>query len=162
MAMLVKALGGPHPPPFNLTLINVGACNFKEASARGSGVLPPALSRLLQGPPAAVQLAKAPASGVLCCWLGGWKERGCVSALRLVAEQLAALLLPAHDPVLQAIIVLRTHVCLVNSPKQISVSAMRGCAHRLHSPHRWHRGACYSRWPCRTRRLTWQGLNQVS
>ena len=73
MAMLVKALGGPQPPPFNLTLINVGVCNFKEASARGSRVLPPALSRLLQGPPAAAQLAKAPASGVRCCWRGEWE-----------------------------------------------------------------------------------------
>ena len=70
LAMLVKAMGGPQPPPFNLTLINVGACNFKEGSARGAGgsarrpgPLPPALSRLLQGPPAAAQLAHAPASG---------------------------------------------------------------------------------------------------
>ena len=76
------------------------------------------------------------------------------------AEQRAALSLPAHDPVLQAIIVLKIHVCVVNSHNQISVSAMRACAHRLHSW--WRRGASHRRWPCRTRRLTWQGLKQVS
>ena len=67
MAMLNKGLKDAVGPggAFSLTLLNVGATDFKEAAKKGGNGLTPALARLLQGSQgAATQLAAAPASGM--------------------------------------------------------------------------------------------------
>ena len=63
LARVLKEAVGLHGA-FSLTLLNVGAGNFKEAAKRGPDGLAPALSRLLQGTQGGALPAAAPGAGV--------------------------------------------------------------------------------------------------
>ena len=56
LSKVLKEAVGPQGA-FNLTLLNLGAGNFKEATKRGPDGLAPTLSRLLQGSHGTSQLA---------------------------------------------------------------------------------------------------------
>ena len=62
LSKVLKEAVGPGGA-FNLTLLNIGAHNFKEAAKRGADGLAPALSRLLQGSHGPAQLPAGTAPG---------------------------------------------------------------------------------------------------